>query len=885
MRKLKSSPFWAIAMVAALGVGLSACGGDSDTAEAPPVVEPMPTPYETASAAIAAAATAAAAQAAYDAVKGDVTAAQGAMLQTKVDERVAALAMMDRAAAQKMALADAAGMVDTTGLETQAAIDAAKTAIAGLETALAAAADVSAADKAMYQGQVDAAETAVAAAQSVLDHATQTMALADAVGALQALDLSDLSTQAAIDAADAAVDALQAALDAATELSASEKTAAMTELAAASRIVMAAQGNVDTDSQAAMLANAVAALGMIDLDALMTQEQIDAANRAITELDLALAAATNLTDAEKLDATVDVTVAKRKVTDAEMVLAENVGEQRMALSDAGAALGEIDLDDLDTAEKITAANDAVEALKTALAAATHLSDAEKAMYQTQLDTATETVRTARTGMDRDGRMMAQRTAIETAVTAARTAVGMVNDDATDAQVTAADDAVAALKSAIDGAEDLPEGDTEVASAQGALDALMGVLASAKTSRMAAMDEEDRKQNAAMAATAAKLYVGIGAAPLTDHAVTVAATGVPSVDPAGDLAVQALTEDKKAMVAAHHGWTGKRWTASGADVSGTYEAVVYSNVGEPTEGDPFNEEYSSLTDGALSLVADGTGTGDFSAARVASSRFDQTAGTKSFKLGANDRAVMISGSYHGVPGTYSCTVVVGGSCTVTVAAQGFTLGGVDSDGTADTTVDWEFKPTSQTTKVMSMADAIYASYGWWLHTNADGDFTASAFAADRGEVPDAEGLAALNGTATYMGGAAGKYALRSSTDGTNDAGHFTADVTLDADFTDNTIAGTVDNFMGVGGAKGWSVELKESAIGDSGAITGTAADAAAGDQMTVWTIGGTAADASGAWSGSLQDNGDDNVPKVGTGTFHSTYGEAGRMVGAFGVTKQ
>ena len=44
-------------------------------------------------------------------------------------------------------------------------------------------------------------------------------------------------------------------------------------------------------------------------------------------------------------------------------------------------------------------------------------------------------------------------------------------------------------------------------------------------------------------------------------------------------------------------------------------------------------------------------------------------------------------------------------------------------------------------------------------------------------------------------------------------------------------------------------------------------------------------ASGEWSGTLYNNGDDGVPQVGTGTFYSTYGSEGKMVGAFGVDKQ
>ena len=38
-------------------------------------------------------------------------------------------------------------------------------------------------------------------------------------------------------------------------------------------------------------------------------------------------------------------------------------------------------------------------------------------------------------------------------------------------------------------------------------------------------------------------------------------------------------------------------------------------------------------------------------------------------------------------------------------------------------------------------------------------------------------------------------------------------------------------------------------------------------------------------GPCKDNGDDNVPKVATGTFYSMYSTSGKMVGAFGANKQ
>ncbi|MCY4408247.1 MAG: hypothetical protein OXC15_17905, partial [Rhodospirillaceae bacterium] len=798
--------------IVALSAVMYGCVHSGDSAP-PPVVEPEPSAYEAATAAIAAATTAAAAQAAYDAVKDDVTAAQGAMLQAKVDARIAALMTMADADAQKMALMTAAGNIDTSDLSDAAAIAAANNAIAALKMALAAATDVSDADKAMYQGQVTAAETAVATAQSALDHAAQTMALSEAVTALQAIDLGDLSSEGAIDAAEAAIASVQMALDAATELSDAEKAVAMTLVATANRTVMAAQGRMDVAGQIMALSDAVAALEMVDLDNLMTQAQIDAANAAIIALDLALAAADDLTDAQKLDALTNVTLAKRKVTAAETALAENVGSQRMALTEAGTALAAIDLDDLDTAEKITAANDAVAALKMALDGATHLSDAAKMMYQTQLDTATETVRTAQTGMDKDGRMMTQRTAVMDAVTMARTAVGMVDDDATDAQVTAADDAVTALKAAIDGAVDLAEGDTDVAMAKGTLATLEGQLASAKTSRMAAMDEAERMKNEGNAATAAKLHAGIsaqmGAGDGTTFAVTdrdafynTAGTAISvSIGDGGDTAptevTATLSEDKKTMVADNHGWTGQKFTAE-PDNDGTYEAMVYSKVGEPEEGAKFN---AGPDDGGYTLNAADAATnpgelpitGDVLAAtaRIASSSFDQSAGTKEFELPANTMRVVVPGSYHGVSGTYYCTAAASSTCAVQLAEDGFNLGGTaDADNAFTATGGtWTFKPTNPEARVMSTPDSNYASYGWWLHMSEDGmTYTASAFADDRGTVGEADGITDLRGSATYMGGAAGKYALSSSTGGTNDAGHFTARATLEADFNEDMISG-------------------------------------------------------------------------------------------------
>ena len=406
----------------------------------------------------------------------------------------------------------------------------------------------------------------------------------------------------------------------------------------------------------------------------------------------------------------------------------------------------------------------------------------------------------------------------------------------------------------------------------------------------AQEEADRKAAEAMAATAARLYAGIGNDPLAstgDGARTAAyGTGDNAADIAvviGTAAAVNLSEDEDATVAARHGWTGMRFTAEPDGEAGTYEAVVYSHLDDPTvtEGDAFNDAYTlDTTSGETASVTTLTG---HASSRVASPSFDQSAGTKEFELGDNDVRVVLSGSYQGVSGTYYCTPAdANTNCGATVADMGFTLGG----GT------WTFKPSDPAQKLMdtSADDVIYASYGWWLHKSEDGStYTASAFHTYRGTDAGTVGMDTLRGSATYMGGAAGKYALQSSTGGTNDAGHFTADVELNAEFgEDHKISGTVSNFVGGDGEmRDWSIALNESVIADAGAIAGDPDDATdTGPQATVWTIGGNAADAAGQWSGDLREQGaDDGVPAIATGIFSSTYGQDGRMVGAFGANKQ
>ena len=439
-------------------------------------------------------------------------------------------------------------------------------------------------------------------------------------------------------------------------------------------------------------------------------------------------------------------------------------------------------------------------------------------------------------------------------------------------------------------EPVDPGPTPEEQRQAEIDAAVeAALAAAEAERQAEADRMAAEERAAeMRAMTAKLWAAIGEDPLsatTQGSVAVATTGVLTVtrvtpDATDTDPTPALAENKDATVASLHGWAGSEQTAK-PDGDGTYTARLYSNVGEPTQGAKFNSGITGITE---TTAGSGVYTVPVDAAnsdRVASPQFYHSAGNKEFELPdpnpSGETVINIPGSYYGVAGTYSCTPGATGTCVVTKQTEGYSLGGENSP-------TWTFTPTNPEDRVTEMPDMVYAVYGWWLHETAGGTATVSAFSGYRG-AEDAAGVAALLGSATYKGGAAGKYAI--SAGAHNDSGHFTADAELKANFDDDTITGTINNFMGGDDmARDWSVSLEEQFIGDTGLLR-DAADAASvavdsPGAETIWTMGGTAGSESGNWIGSLHDNTDGGVPSVGVGTFHSEFGNTGRMVGAFGV---
>jgi len=431
--------------------------------------------------------------------------------------------------------------------------------------------------------------------------------------------------------------------------------------------------------------------------------------------------------------------------------------------------------------------------------------------------------------------------------------------------------------------------------------------------------EDDRQTKMMAATAAKLHAGINAR-MTDIGADLDASSQPlnAVDGTFDagygndedeivvvIGLSAtgdtnnpqsfvLSEDDKATVAANHEWEGKRYIDAPGDDS--YEAIVYSNVGDPMEGKKFggaaadNEFQYALASGITDPDADiqngevSINTSSVAAQeRVALMGVTRTSGKEDFKFSASEATKLridIPGSYHGVSGTYYCSPSDRAKgCSATVAKKGFTL----DDGV------WAFKPSDPNAKVTETDDSNYSSYGWWLKKTADGQtYTASAFHDFKGSDTTPAVAVPTAGTAKYMGGAAGKYAFSSSTGGLNEAGHFTARAELTATWgTGNagTIDGTIDTFKVGDDAedRAWIVHLHDAQI--TGAASGIIGFGGNNKADTTWERMEDDADASanGSWSGQLREQGEDGVPGAVTGVFYSEYGNAaGKMVGAFGA---
>ena len=124
-----------------------------------------------------------------------------------------------------------------------------------------------------------------------------------------------------------------------------------------------------------------------------------------------------------------------------------------------------------------------------------------------------------------------------------------------------------------------------------------------------------------------------------------------------------------------------------------------------------------------------------------------------ETGTEDTAVTaFMGDVRGVDGMFSCT---GADCTAPAPNADGDLTGAGGD--------WTFAPTDPNGTI-DVADEAYLSFGWWLNKMDDDSYEVDVFyAAAAGMTANTGAGSVLEGTATYRGGAAGKFAIQSTTE--------------------------------------------------------------------------------------------------------------------------
>ena len=263
----------------------------------------------------------------------------------------------------------------------------------------------------------------------------------------------------------------------------------------------------------------------------------------------------------------------------------------------------------------------------------------------------------------------------------------------------------------------------------------------------------------------------------------------------------------------------------------------------------------------------------------------------------------AGSVRGLAGVFTCTASGSTPCvapergTNGAVPEGFSVGG------------WTFAPTDPNGTI-DVADSGSVQFGWWLNMmgkKVENGFDVDTFASAPGVAAITAPLSGedVTGGATYRGGAAGKWAIASTTEDTTEGGHFTATATLGVDFDADldadeegndkdgvSFSGTITDFMtGATSRPSWNVTLTfdgdtvTDGVQDAVPLAALSNEAIMG--ITTWTTGG-AVDGTGTWDATFGGSEKDTThPTAVVGEFNAEIagGSVGRIQGAYGATKQ
>ena len=288
-----------------------------------------------------------------------------------------------------------------------------------------------------------------------------------------------------------------------------------------------------------------------------------------------------------------------------------------------------------------------------------------------------------------------------------------------------------------------------------------------------------------------------------------------------------------------GFTARPYTRQ-VGVEGQETLYLYTNIQAPG-GVDFWKIYG-LEVGSIS------GSGDTLA---------KPGGTPSQDKTTNPTKTTVSGSYAGVSGTFTCTTATYCAGTgVTITPTGLVTRDTNNQRVFTTNGTWTFKPGNITSDVQQTRDNEHLFFGIWVREPSVAS-EAHAFQYIVGGLSNGNStrptlgtnFSDLSGTATFSGGAIGKYVTRNQVGENAKIGTFTASANFTANFDDDNLEGRITNFRDKGQTLPgeWNVYLGAAnnvpANFSNGSLTGGVSSA---------RIGGV--QATGAWTATLYGSG-------------------------------
>ena len=245
---------------------------------------------------------------------------------------------------------------------------------------------------------------------------------------------------------------------------------------------------------------------------------------------------------------------------------------------------------------------------------------------------------------------------------------------------------------------------------------------------------------------------------------------------------------------------------------------------------------------------------------------------------NVTEITVSGRFDGAGGTFTCTTACadtdlgGGDLATSTEINTHVASHVTfSQGRPIfvTPGNWTFKPGSITSGVPLDQDDAYLYFGAWSSIPDDitGTYNFRYIAGGGAESgSDLGRFSALTGSATFRGGAVGRYVTQGQVGGQNaKIGTFTATATLNANFgaadAAGSLSGRITDFREDGSSlEGWRVTLGSATnVGDASDITLTAAGTDDVTGSTVANIGGLSV--GGSWGATFHGSDNDGVAEL------------------------